>query len=350
MEINDKNYQINDKLGEGTYGIVYKAIRTSDKNPFAIKIITINNRNQKNVMNEINYLKLISCKQTPVDIEKVCSEINNRLDAQSIIKKNQCDSFKVRTTCTSNNKNKNIIAYEDHEMVKDGGNNYLYLVQEYCEGGNLLDYISNNKKTALSVIAKLRRKDQPIVGNSTPDNYISSLNPCDYFMSETDTLMIMDQLLQGIYFIHYVGLIHCDLKPENILLKNRDDKTNLRICDFGLSQGIDPYSKEVGGSYAYLAPEKYHGNITDKCDMFSLGCIMFECLFGVRLIEFDSTHSNPGQSKLIDYLIAKQEKNFKPPYDFITIKTKIKDNIVDSLSYEITRHQETTLPLSPSMK
>ena len=75
--------------------------------------------------------------------------------------------------------------------------------------------------------------------------------------------------------MHQMGVIHRDLKIANLM---EDEKGNLKIIDFGLSTAIvSDKKKRQCGTPGYIAPEVYNTNHFDeKCDMFSIGVIMFE--------------------------------------------------------------------------
>jgi serine/threonine protein kinase len=72
-----------------------------------------------------------------------------------------------------------------------------------------------------------------------------------------------EDILQGLKYIHNKGIIHDDIKLDNILMATteRDDEYNTaKICDFGLSQLVDPKTgkskMEVKcGTMGYMAPE-----------------------------------------------------------------------------------------------
>ena len=90
-------------------------------------------------------------------------------------------------------------------------------------------------------------------------------------------------------YCHDLGICHRDLKPENILLtfdKELGKCIDLKLCDIGLAAKISSNSmlSDFCGSPGFFAPEmiiagKYHG---DKADIWSVGCILLEMLFGHR--------------------------------------------------------------------
>jgi serine/threonine protein kinase len=89
------------------------------------------------------------------------------------------------------------------------------------------------------------------------------------------------QLLRGMKYIHSANVLHRDLKPSNLLLNSNCD---LKICDFGLSRGVEDEQKGELTEYVvtrwYRAPEIMLAcqEYTKAIDIWSVGCIFAELL------------------------------------------------------------------------
>ena len=70
---------------------------------------------------------------------------------------------------------------------------------------------------------------------------------------ESMTRYILDQVLEGIKYLHSNGIVHRDIKPENLLM---DAQGYVRITDLGISREWTPdNSQDTSGTPGYMAPE-----------------------------------------------------------------------------------------------
>ncbi|CAG9322022.1 unnamed protein product [Blepharisma stoltei] len=123
----------------------------------------------------------------------------------------------------------------------------LYIVMEYCSGGELYAEIVKRKS-----------------------------------FNEVHAAQIMQQILSAVSYMHDNFIIHRDLKPENILLEEQNETMNIKLIDFGaaiVNRDSDHYKNAMGTSY-YVAPEVLTGEYNEKCDMWSCGVISYILLSG----------------------------------------------------------------------
>ncbi|KAI9184224.1 hypothetical protein H9P43_003277 [Blastocladiella emersonii ATCC 22665] len=105
-------------------------------------------------------------------------------------------------------------------------------------------------------------------------------------MEESEINCLFAQLIDGVAYLHSIGVAHRDLKPENLLLDG--DGRTLKIADFGTSEVFRvPWATErrrvkgVCGSDPYIAPEEWTGNAyePDRVDVWATGIIYFVMLY-----------------------------------------------------------------------
>ncbi|MGW5386809.1 serine/threonine-protein kinase [Nocardia sp. NPDC003963] len=94
---------------------------------------------------------------------------------------------------------------------------------------------------------------------------------------------IVTQTAAALDAAHRAGLVHRDVKPSNIVVR-RDGFAYL--IDFGIARGTDSAALTASGltvgTWAYMAPERFTGETDARADIYSLGCVLYECLAGVR--------------------------------------------------------------------
>ncbi|CAG9320035.1 unnamed protein product [Blepharisma stoltei] len=128
--------------------------------------------------------------------------------------------------------------------------NKYYLVMECCEGGSLEEFVEKNGPLNEEIVKK-----------------------------------ILGQLVDALIFMKKSNIMHRDLKPANILLTNPDiEQAELKIADFGFARFLNPnsYTESYLGTPLYMAPEVLQSeSYSFKADIWSLGAIIYEILFGI---------------------------------------------------------------------
>ncbi|XP_021268628.1 serine/threonine-protein kinase ULK1 isoform X3 [Numida meleagris] len=147
-------------------------------------------------------------------------------------------------------KHENIVALYDFQELA----NSVYLVMEYCNGGDLADYLHTMRT-----------------------------------LSEDTIRLFLQQIAGAMKMLHSKGIIHRDLKPQNILLsyaggrKSNPNNIRIKIADFGFARYLqnNMMAATLCGSPMYMAPEVIMSQHYDaKADLWSIGTIIYQCLTG----------------------------------------------------------------------
>ncbi|XP_023147780.1 serine/threonine-protein kinase ULK1a isoform X1 [Amphiprion ocellaris] len=147
-------------------------------------------------------------------------------------------------------KHENIVRLLDYQEM--GG--CVYLVMEYCNGGDLAEYL-HSKGT----------------------------------LSEDTIRVFLQQIAQAMKVLQSKGILHRDLKPQNILLchtegrRSSSTNTSIKIADFGFARHLqtNTMAATLCGSPMYMAPEVIMSqNYDAKADLWSIGTIVYQCLTG----------------------------------------------------------------------
>ena len=104
-------------------------------------------------------------------------------------------------------------------------------------------------------------------------------------LSVAETLRIASDLLDALDHAHRQGIIHRDVKPANVVLSDQ----GAVLLDFGIARaviasGTDQLTRSgiAVGTSTYMSPEQITAvaDIDHRCDIYSLGCVLYECLAG----------------------------------------------------------------------
>ncbi|CAD8069401.1 unnamed protein product [Paramecium sonneborni] len=140
----------------------------------------------------------------------------------------------------------NIIKF--HEVYQNRLN--FYICMDYCKGGELVEWI--------------------------PKRYKS--------FHEPHIQEIMKKIVSAVSYIHAQGIVHRDIKAENIMITSKKDDGEPKLIDFGLANKFDTSHlkrlKSFAGTPMYMAPEVIKGSYDEKCDVWSLGVLLFTLLSG----------------------------------------------------------------------
>ncbi|CAF1162860.1 unnamed protein product [Rotaria sp. Silwood1] len=101
------------------------------------------------------------------------------------------------------------------------------------------------------------------------------------------------QMVEAIYYLHRIRIVHGDCKPENFIQVGPDG-TSLRLIDMGISFQLPPnvtsHLRTAAGTPDYVSPEMINSRVGVsaqskfgyKADVWALGIILFEMAFGYR--------------------------------------------------------------------
>ncbi len=230
-------YAVEETIGSGAMGIVYRARHTVTRETVAIKAL--------------------------------------RTRAQGLI-----TSFRREVHILAGLRHPNIVRILD-QGLSDGS---PWFAMEIVEGTNLRSVLWPKRADTQS-----QRAAEDTLGTDCGAARMRaepSEPPAVVRLSIAELVRLAVPICRGLSFLHGCGVVHRDLKPENILI--RADGTPV-LADFGLVLPFGGMGRETldladagSGTLAYMAPEQRFGRFVDaRADLFSLGCILYESLTGV---------------------------------------------------------------------
>ncbi|KAF8757158.1 kinase-like protein [Rhizoctonia solani] len=214
------DYEAGEVIGNGSFGLIRKVRRKADGALFARK--------------ELNFERM-----TERDRKQIVAEVNILKDL----------------------KHDHIVRYHDRYVDRDNG--ILYILMEYCGGGDLS-----------GAIKQMRRQNKHITEDTVWSYFaqiLLALHHCHFPNSKASTEgsnLVPPRPTQQI--------LHRDLKPENVFL---DLEGYVKLGDFGLAKqiGYATFTQTYVGTPYYMSPELINEKQYDtKSDIWSLGCLIYE--------------------------------------------------------------------------
>ncbi|MBY0552217.1 MAG: serine/threonine protein kinase [Candidatus Obscuribacterales bacterium] len=124
---------------------------------------------------------------------------------------------------------------------------------------------------------------------------LSSLLQREETLSAVRAAALCKQVAEGLAHAHEQGVVHRDIKPSNIIVQRAGAEERAVIVDFGIAKLITAAEQELSktgeilGSPLYFSPEQALGQQTGPgSDIYSLGCMIFECIHGTPPFVSDS--------------------------------------------------------------
>ncbi|CAF1930144.1 unnamed protein product [Rotaria magnacalcarata] len=225
------DYAFGEKLGAGSYGTVYKARLISSIQPRPSSAACSRPASARPI-SALPAFYAIKC-----------------INRKALTKTTQ-DLLINEIKLLKHIKHENIVEMYDFQW----DDNYIYIVMEYCAGGDMSMFIRSRQK-----------------------------------LTEARARPFVQQIAKVLKFLNEKSISHMDLKPENILLTSIE-RPILKVADFGVAQHIGKQgSRSIRGTLMYMAPEILSSEPYDnRVDLWSIGIILYECLFGKPPFVFTS--------------------------------------------------------------
>ena len=222
-------WELIEKIGEGSFGKVYKAKRTERGRSF------------------YSAIKIISIPASKGELDSVRSEMNNEKSTREYFRNLVEDCIQEIYTMEHFCGNSHVVSFEDFKVVEylDEIGWDISIRMEYLT--SFMDYCTGKELTEKEVI-KLG---------------------CD--------------LAMALIYCRKLNIIHRDVKPENIFVSRFGD---FKLGDFGIAreQAHTMSNMSKKGTYSYMAPEIYKGEKYDSSiDIYSLGIVLYKLMNQNRL-------------------------------------------------------------------
>lgn len=215
-------WKIIEKIGEGSFGKVYKAQRMERDKAF------------------YSAIKIISIPSNQSELKSVQSEIGEDQSVREYFQNLVEECIQEVSTMEYFRGNSHVVAVEDYKVVEylDTIGWDIYIRMEYVT--SFLEYCSGKQ------------------------------------MNETEVIQLGIDLCKALEYCQKLNIIHRDIKPENIFISRFGE---FKLGDFGIARELERSMSTLSkkGTYSYMAPEMYKGEKYDsRVDIYSLGIMLYK--------------------------------------------------------------------------
>eukprot|EP00056_Hartaetosiga_gracilis_P006111 m.93125 g.93125 ORF g.93125 m.93125 type:complete len:417 (-) comp12381_c0_seq3:593-1843(-) len=252
-----KDYEFDKRLGGGTYGQVFRAIKREESVGETTTTIASSHSRRLDILPHQQLTASVLVHESSTDDPTQEEHSSSSFSVNSLYAVKVVDLAKLNKKARDNlNMEVDVlksITLDPHPFIvqmfeTEVGDDYLFIVMEYCPDGDLSKYIQSRE-----------------------------------VLCESAARFFLGLLASALYYLRQRNIAHLDLKPSNLLLYKRGTTTFIKVADFGFACKIsdDSFHESLRGTPLYLAPEMLRDNKYDaRADLWSTGVILYEALFG----------------------------------------------------------------------
>lgn len=246
----------------------------------------------KDASNRIYYLKLINYA---------------RLDKSQFSKDGNSLEIEIGKQLSHDN----VLHYHDSADITLNGGKYGYIVFDFISGETVAEKIAREQS-------------------------------CSVYEAKQIVLSV----LEGVKFLHNrtVPIIHNELTIQNIMLDMSTTPPTPRIIDFGsaryLSQSRDSFKKDVINPF-YMAPEAYNGVFTVQSDLYAIGAMLYQLIFGMPPHFVDLSKYSTSEDKENAIYIERQKPLKFPAKQIFELDEQLLNTACKALSFNVENRFST---------
>lgn len=192
---------------------------------------------------------------------------------------------------------------------------------------------------------------------AVPREAAAAINDLEWRLPYADAIARLGlQLAEALEAAHAAGILHRDIKPSNVLLSWSGRPM---LLDFNLSTDVDAAGERIGGTLAYMAPEQIECLLNNqaeaarrfdpRCDIYSLGVVLYELLTGRLPAKPDDAKRLPGDAYK-PWLEAKRGAVAALDDAYAPVDSRLQAIVRKCLAYEAADRYATAAELAADLR